>query len=303
MAEGAVMGRDVPVAVLLAGVLGEEVRSFSETELGWQVVAGGAGLRPVLALASAPVPDLPWVLVVEGEPSAEMVRGALRSGALDVVGWPQDRERLHALPDGLRSDAGGGARLFSVAGGAGGVGTSTVTLGVAALLAAAGRRTTVVGGDDLLTLCGLAPWRGPGSLDVAALEPSGIAEEVRLLSRPVPGVPRLRVLGGGAVTDAAGWPGDVVVVDAGTARSATVQLLCARPDAHLPGAAAAGAPVLVAGDGPVTRAGVRRILGSNLAGTVPWSHRVARAGAAGRIPSALPGTWVRDLRTAMRGLR
>jgi hypothetical protein len=298
------MREDVPVAVLLPGALGEEVRAYVETEAGWQVVDVDAGLPPVLALADGPVPGVPWAHVVDGAASAELVRSTLQAGAVDVISWPGDRLRLCALPDLLRPAASArGARLLAVGGVAGGVGTSTVALGVAALLAGAGRRTTVVGDDDLLVLTGGGPWEGPGSLDVAALDPASAAEEVRALSRPVAGVRGLRVLGGGAVTSAAGWPGDVVVVDAGTARGEGTQLLCARPDAHLPTAATCGSSVLVVGDGPLSQGAVRRMLGQRLAGSVPWSARVARAGAAGRVPSGLPGTWLRDLQGALRGAR
>jgi hypothetical protein len=301
------MSDDMPVAVLLSGVLGEEVRAFAETEVGWQLVDVGAGLRPEVALAEHPVELVPWVHIVDGVPSAELVRTALQAGAIDVIGWPADRERLRSLPLGRRRAVGRtGARGFTVAGVAGGVGTSTVALGVAALLATAGQRTTVVGGDDLLVLAGAGPWQGPGAPDVAALDPASAAEEVQLLSLPVPGLPGLRLLGGGAVADTDGWPGDVVVIDAGTARGADVQLLCARPDAHLPAAGENGdgrPSVLLVGDGPLPKGVAQRVLGSRLVGAVPWSARVGRAGAAGRVPSGLPGSWLDALRAALGGVR
>jgi hypothetical protein len=38
-----------------------------------------------------------------------------------------------------------------------------VTLAIGALLALSGSRPLVVGDEDLLRLCGLDPWRGPGA--------------------------------------------------------------------------------------------------------------------------------------------
>jgi hypothetical protein len=93
---------------------------------------------------------------------------------------------------------------------------------------------------------------------------------------------------------------DAGVVGTGMVAPGAVGLVCARPDAHLVGANARGCPVLLVGEGPLPAAAARRLVGGNLAGVVPWSARVARAGAAGRVPSALPGAWLRELRGALR---
>lgn len=313
---------DLPVAVDLTGAVGDEVRAYVEGEAGWQVVADGGPPRPVLTIAHAPRADEPCVVVVDGPPSTEQVRGALLAGALDVLGWPDDRARLLEAPLRVRTARGGqgGPAALRVAGVAGGVGASTLALASAGLLAWRGREVVVVGADDLLRLCGMDPWSGPGAVEVAALQPAEAAAEVDALARRVPGVDRLRALGGGAAPfSTAGWPADTVVMDLGEGRAAghrlegarwaagghratgPVDLLVARPDAGLRAAAGApdDVPVVVVGDGPLDRPGVRRTLGRRPAATLPWSARVARAGLTGRVPSGLPGTWLAALATVL----
>jgi len=179
----------------------------------------------------------------------------------------------------------------------------------------------VLGAEDLLRLGGTGRWHGPGLAEVAGLDPAGAADEVAVLSRAVPGVPRLRVLGPGpglahgwadtsvhgdatAAEVAAGelhglvrsWPVDVVVADRRTAVLGA-DLVVARPDRCLEDAG--DAPVAVVGRGVVGAAGVRRLLGRDPVVWLPHSARVARAGLAGRVPSGLPGSWLRDLRPAL----
>lgn len=313
---------DLPVAVDLEGVLGDEVRAYVEGEAGWQVVAEGGPPRPVLTITDAATADHPCVVVVDGPPTGEQVRGALLEGALDVLGWPDDRARLLEAPLRARPPRqdGSGPAVLRLAGSAGGVGTSTLALACGGLLAWQGRDVIVVGDEDLLRLCGMSPWSGPGAMEVAALDPGQAGAEVAALARPVPGVDRLRVLGGGAgVVTATGWSAATVVMDlragplAGPSPEGRLgldevvggadaaDLLVARPDAGLrPAAAMAGeVPVLVVGDGPLDRAGVRRALGRAPVGTLPASARVARAGVSGRVPSGLPGTWLAQLATVL----
>lgn len=317
---------DLPVAVELGGVLGEEVSAYVESEAGWQVVADGGPPRPVLAITDAARPGTPCVVVVEGQPEPAQVRAALLEGALDVLGWPDDRERLLEVP--LRASAaqrdGSGPAVLGVAAAAGGAGASTVALACGGLMAWSGRDVIVVGDQDLLTLCGVRPWTGPGAAEVAALEPAEAAAEVDALARPVPGVDRLRVLGGGAASvTTAGWPAAVVVVDLRAPRPADgplgrgfgeagrpswpgrVDLLVVRPDAGVHAAAGTpeDVPVVLVGDGPLDRAGVRRALGRAPVGRLPASVRVARAGVAGRVPSGLPGSWLASLRTTLERVR
>lgn len=293
--------RDLPVAVALHGALREEVTAWAETA-GWQVVGLDDALRPSLVLADAPVAGRPTVVLVPGTPTGDQVRAALLAGAVDVVGWPEDRARLLELgARPLVAPAGAEPLRVTVTGSAGGVGTSTLALATAGLLAWSGRRVVVVGDDDLLALCGRDPWRGPGAAELALLDPVGVAAEVPALVRPVGGVAGLAVLGGGGrcVDTVTWWPVDVVVLDL-RAGAAGADLVCARPDVHVAAAAELSGRVVVMGDGPLDGPRVRAALGRVPAGRLPTSARVARAAVAGRVPSALPGSWLRELRAVLR---
>lgn len=207
---------DLPVSVELPGVLGQEVSRYVEVEAGWQVVSPGGPPTPVLALAGAPQPGRACVVVVDGAPTAEQVREGLFAGALDVLAWPADRARLLEAPQRIAhpESPARGPGFLRVAGVAGGVGTSTVALALGALLAWSGRRTVVVGDQDLLALCGMAGWSGPGAAELSALGPAA-AGEFDAVARPVRGVPGLLVLAGdgAAPTDTTAWPVDAVLAD------------------------------------------------------------------------------------------
>jgi len=312
--------RDLPVSVDLPGVLGQEVTSFVEVEAGWQVVSEAGPPAPALVLTAAPRTGRPTVVIVEGAPSPAQVRDGLLGGALDVLGWPSDRDRLLDAPLRVReTPRGTGPSVLAVAGLAGGAGTSTVVLAMGGLLAWSGKRTVVVGDEDLLRLCGAHGWRGPGAAELAALDPAAAAAELPGLLRPVAGVPGLSVLGGdgAAVGAAAGWAVDAVVADlralppqdaawSGGRRSVRgAALLVGRPDGSLRAAAGApeDVPVLVTGRGPLDHAGVRRLLGRQPVGWLPDSARVAQAGLRGRVPSSLPGSWLAVLRKASGRVR
>lgn len=298
--------QDLPVVVDLPGRLGEEVAAFVEVEAGWQVVSATGPLTPVLQLTTTPSAGRPCVVVVEGPVRAEGARAALLGGALDVIAWPDDRARLLEAP--LRVHAtpcnGSGPKVLRIAGCSGGAGTSTVALAVGGLLAWSGRATLVVGDEDLLRLCGIGHWSGPGAPELGQLDEASAALEVTGLARPIPGVNGLAVLGGGgaAIGGVAGWPVQAVVVDLRAPRQlAGADLVCARPDAGL-GALdgqPADLPVLVVGDGPLDQAGVRHRLGRPPLAWLPGSARVARAGVAGRVPAGLPGAWLETLRAAL----
>ncbi len=313
--------QDLPVVVDLPGRLGEEVSAFVEIEAGWQVVGAGGALEPVLELTGAPRAGRPFVVVKEGGVGAEEVRAALLDGALDVISWPEDRARLLEAP--LRIHAthrqAAGPSVLRVAGAGGGVGTSTIALAIGGLLAWSGKKTVVVGDEDLLRLCGLGPWAGPdastasrpGSAAPAAGSGSEELGDRRVgdpepfaLARPLPAVEGLSVLGGGgsAVRSTVGWPADAIVVDLRAPRHlAGADLLCARPDSGIAvlEAAPKDVPVIVVGDGPLDQLAVRRRLGRAPIAWLPQSARVARAGLAGTVPSGLPGSWLKILRTGL----
>ncbi len=297
---GAVGG--VAVALRLAEPVASEVAGYVESELGWQVVHPEGPPTPHLVLTAEAVPDA--VVVRSAPPDAEEVRALLTAGALDVLTWPGERARLAGLA--ARVGPGGGPgedppvlRLAAVAGG---VGTSTVTLATAGLLAWAGLDTVAVGDGGLTRLAGVV-WQGPGAPELSALAAHEAASELAALARPVQGLPGLRLLGGGPVVDAPGWGADAVVVDLGVTGEGlapVADVLLARPDAHLATAAGRRAPVLLVGDGPLDAAGVRRLLGRRPLGHLPSSARVARAGLDGRVPTGLPGSWLRRLEGALR---
>jgi len=207
----------VLVGVELPGSLGQEVAAWAEVEAGWQVVAGDGPPAPLLTLAERPVAGRACVVVVAGTPAPDQVRAALLAGALDVVGWPGERDRLLEAPRRVHRApvAAAGPLVVPVAGLAGGAGTSTLALAVAGVLAWSGRRTVVVGDEDLLALCGLGGWTGPGAADLAVLDAEAAAAEIPAVTRPVPGLVNLSALGGGATAlpGCAGWPADAVVLD------------------------------------------------------------------------------------------
>ncbi|QBI19390.1 hypothetical protein ER308_07395 [Egibacter rhizosphaerae] len=334
----------LPVAVCLEPPLYDEVAGWVEQHLGWQVVTPEGPPSPALFLvapARVSERDGPAVVVIDGVADAEAVRTALDAGALDALGWPEDRERLATLAErtgrpsthGERTAAGGGGstphgrspdhvqpggpRLLVITGIGGGVGASTVALALAGLTAWAGHSVVVCGGDDLLALAGRDRWQGPGGRAVAALD-AGAGQEIETLAVAVPGVERLRLLGDGRpVRRVAGWPADLVVVDAGPegdgvaedadteelageaavpGRGSGSRLRVARPDGRLVRAPRTGDPLVLVGDGPLSRRAVRGERGRNAVVSVPWSARVGVAGVRGRVPGALPGSWLAALR-------
>lgn len=291
---------DLPVCVEVPGRLGDEVTAFAEAEAGWQVVGGAGPLVPVLTVAAQVVPGAACVVVREGPLPPDEVREALLAGALDVISWPADRGRLLSLPARLRPAAlAPPAPVLRIGGARGGVGTSTVALAVGATVAWSGRSALVVGDTGLVRLAGVGPWHGPGLAEVSALGAEA-AEEVGGVARAVPGVAGLSVLAGanGSSLVPSGWPFDLVVVDVGAGAASSCDLVVGAADRSLEDVPA-GAGVVVVEHGPLDRAGVRRCLGRAPSGWLPYSARVARAGLAGRVPSALPGSWVSALRKVL----
>lgn len=293
---------DIPVCVDLAGRLGAEVTAFAESEAGWQVVDPDGPLVPVLTLATQVRAGTPTVVVRPSAPEPGELRDAMLAGAVDVIVWPDERHRLLDVPSRI---ARGGEHLAStplltVGGSRGGVGTSTVALTIAATVAWSGGRALCVGGRGVVGLAGLPPWDGPGTAEVLALGRHAAAE-LPALAREVSGVPGLAVLGGGGrLNGAAPWPYDLVVNDLGTECVPAADVVVAAADASVADAADAGA-VLVVEHGPLDRRAVTARLGRAPDGWLPYSHRVARAGSAGRVPSALPGSWVEAVRRGLAG--
>lgn len=276
------MIEDLPVAVVLPAPLADRVTAWVEHDLGWQVVDPGGSLAPVLVLADEPCGAVPWIAVIDGPPADESVTARLAAGAEDVIGWPDDRDRIpliaarvdqhrDVLPRGLH---------LAVSGAAGGVGTSTIALAIGGLLAWAGAAVLVVGGHALRAL-------------------AGTRELNRAGHAPVAGVPLLSVAGHAVDIATVAWTGDVVVSDAGTRITPHTTVVVTRPDGGLRRARGLDVPVIVVGDQPLRARDAGRVLGRRPVAHLPWSVRVARAGLLGHVPSALPGCWLDTLRTGL----
>lgn len=290
---------DLPVELVLPPRLETEVGQFVEAEMGWQVIRSGGPLRPALRLAQAVTGAIPTVVVL-GEPDTAAVRAALLAGAIDVIAWPDERSRLLDLSVPRARGAGLRVPRLDFGGVTGGAGTSLVALAAGALAAWSGHRVIVVGGEDLLRLCSPEPWEGPGTAELALLEPDEVAPEIDRLARAVRGVPRLSVLGGGAehVATTEGWPADVVVTDLRGDAPPAARVLVSRPGTGL--ASVRERAILLNGAEPSELAAARKVLTRPPLGCLPWSARVARAAANGRVPGALPRSWLDPLGGALR---
>ncbi len=330
----------LPVALHLGDVHAEPVRSWLEGVLGWQVVDGAEDdpVPPVLLLrdhladpggagrpggagdpgraghpggAGHPRPgvevgtgsDLPTILLLRD--GSDPVRAAAAAAAVAaaagtrlvpsaVLGWPSDRERLSDVAASLlatsRQRSTSTSRLV-IGGGAGGVGTTTVALALGGLRAWTGART-------LVCVRGLGvPWRG---VPTAALG----GGDLWSVAQRSPGLESLRVVrlvDHDPVPEVIAPAIEAMVLDAGPDPDADV-LVC-RPDAA--GLAAMRTPtaavVVVVGEGPAPHRAVLAAAGGRALLRLPWSARVARAGAMGRLPAGLPGSWLRRLQPLVAG--
>jgi hypothetical protein len=286
----------LPVAVDVAERLAVEVRDHVEGVLGWQPVdeATARLVPPALRLATpgAPVVEdgVPCVLLVPaGLGATEAARAGARHRAAATIAWPAERATLAEVVRPLLArprPAHADGAVVRVAGAAGGVGTSTVTLALAGLAAWRGARVLAVLADG-------APVADVRAVSVDALTSRDLWERATAL----PGVPGARavVVDGAAPPQVEAAGPELVVVDAGRAPEADV-LVC-RPDrAALQRCATtvAGAVVCNAAGAADPRA-VARAAGGRTLVTLPWSVRVARAGLAARVPASLPGSWLRRL--------
>lgn len=305
------VGAALPVEVDVDARMHEALVNHVEGPLGWQVTTGG-DLPAALRLVSVPVggharPDssgpsvaAPTVLLVRDDDAPADAATAART-ADHVVRWPDDRASLAAAAGALtasdRRPANGPTVTFG--GVAGGVGTTTVTLAVGGLLAWAGRPT-------LCVVSGPSP-----AGELPSVAPAALAgHRTWDAASDVPGVPGLRAVAvtPDAVRGAGAEPPSLVTVPDGTAvlRDVGVAadpdvLVMTRDGAGLRAAATTTAGVVVVVDRGVVRLAA---LGRELAGrrvlTLPIDVRVGRAGAAGHVPSALPGRWLGSLDPLVR---
>lgn len=302
MATDAAIALDaLPVALTLGGGAAARIRRLVEGELGWQPledgpvslvvadVAGGLGLRPL---------DIPTLLLVGTDDDPRQVAEVLRRLSPDeVLAWPpegpeelRDAAAAALRRDGRRPTARDDAPVLTVGGASGGVGTTTVTLALAGLVAWSGRRTVAI-------VHGAVPHpTGPPVATDALGSPS-----LGAALRPARGVPGLRIVRAAGPAPPVGVTGGVTVVDRGRELAADV-LVCRRDAAGLEALTLAPAGAAVVTDsGPVPWSALRRAAGSRRLVLLPWSARVARAGAAGRVPASLPGSWLAHLRPIVVG--
>jgi hypothetical protein len=290
----------LPVALDLAGPHAEAVRRWVEGVLGWQPVDGEtADLVPAAvrlldldgAAGGVPGPGVPLGLLVgPDDPPALAASTASRWRPDLVVAWPDERDRLRAVVEAAvvapRTPRGVG-RVVRVGGAAGGVGTSTVALALAGLSAWSGLRALAVVGPS-------APVGEVVAVPAAALAAPDLWQRASRL----PGVPRarvVRVVDRQPLPDTAAGDHEVAVLDMGVASDVEV-LVCRADAAGLDAAhSTTAAAVVVVGDGPASSAAVRRACGGRRWLRLPHSARVARAGLHRRVPTALPGTWLRAL--------
>lgn len=286
----------LPVALAAAGPAAGRIRRLVEGELGWQPVDGGPARVLVADVAGAAGADAgggPSVLLVAADDDPQVAAEAVRRlRPTEILGWPpRGRDHLRdAVAAALRDHAPLGAArtapLVTVGGASGGVGTTTVALALAGLHAWEGADVVAVVGGSVPhpTRPGVAPTAlGSPSLD-AALQPA----------RGVPRLRILRVVGDRSAVQA--LPPRTTVVDRGVAIAVDV-LVCRRDAAALEALATSPARVVLATDsGAVPWAALRRAAGRRHVVLLPWSARVARAGALGRVPASLPGAWLARLR-------
>lgn len=288
----------LPVRMHVDAHLQAQLAPFLEGTLGWQVTDGDE-LPPALALVGVdapPVHEVPTVLLVrDDDPPARAARAATSASA--VVRWPAERDDLDRVAARLLARAeqrSRGAPTVRLGGAAGGVGTTTVTLAVGGLLAWHGAAVLVVAS-------------GPVPLpDVPLLDPAALAAHRTWdAAAPVAGAPGLRVVGTppGARSDVAVPDEVVVLLDEGVATEVDV-LVCARDGAGLAAvdATAAAAVVVVGRGGLSAPAWARATAGRGRQLEMPWSARVARAGAVQRVPASLPGRWLAGLAPLARTL-
>lgn len=287
-------GRDaaVPVAVDVRGPAASRVVRVVEGVLGWSVVdADDVVLPPRLVLvdprgaAAHAHRSTPLVLVVAPDDPAAAAARAGRHAAAVLDGVPDAASLRRVLEDVGAETPAGRAAWCTVTAAAGGVGATTVAAAVAGLRAWRHGPTLLVASgpahqEDVPLLAG-RDLGGPAAW--AAASPAvGLADlrVVRLHPGPLP-----HDVGATAV-----------VLDLGP-REVAADVLVARPDRVGLEAVERGGhgAVVVVGRGAIEIAALRAAAGDRVVVAVPWSARVAAAAAAGRLPTDLPGSWLRLL--------
>jgi hypothetical protein len=285
----------LPVALEVRGALLERLRRVVEGTLGWQPVDEvTAGLVPpavrLTDVSGTGGDGTPTVLLVApDDPPRVAADAAARQRPSAIVSWPgSEADLIRAVARATAAPRGvvRGTSTLRLGGAAGGVGTTTVVLAVAGAAAWRGRAVLVASDDPVLLPDG-AP-----AIDPAAMA----APDLWTRAAPLEGVPdarAVRLVGPPADVDVVDPSVDAVLLDHGVGTD--VDVLVVRPDAAGLAALArtTAAVVVVVGRGPASARAVSDAVGSRRRIDLPWSARVGRAGVVGRVPAALPGTFVR----------
>lgn len=301
-------GLALPVEVVGPAHVAAQVGAWVESRLGWQVT-DGAPLPAVVRLVAAGGARSPGPRVGgdDGCPTVGLVGpdddpwevAKLAAAADAVVAWPAGHDDLEGVVAGLVGGhaeaapgrggdlATGGPGVLVVGGACGGVGTTTVAITLAARHVWARH-----GGRALAITSGPTPV--PGIRVVAGEVVSG--HRGWAAGVEVADVPGLRVVRSAPTVARLRSSADVaVVVDRGVVDPADedVDVVVVRRDAaglHAATEAACGT-IVVADDGPVARTRMVAACAGRQVVVVPWSVRVARAHALGRVPGSLPGRY------------
>ncbi|MFT5564428.1 MAG: hypothetical protein ACI970_001155 [Myxococcota bacterium] len=280
------------VAVMVLGGAREQVMRVVDGGLGWVVVEPGDAVLParmvvadVAAVMAGVVPEgLARVLLVDANDTPGEAADAARGAHAVVHGVPT----AAAFASIVRGLADGRIELpwCTVAGAAGGVGATTIALALGGLRAWQHGPTMVVA-------------RGPAhTAGVPAVAGAQVASPAAwAAAAQAVGMPELRVVRLVGAPEAVRIGPVPVVLDVGVAPNAVADVLVARPDvAGVESVSAISTSVVVLiGRGPRSPADVRAAAGGRTVVEVASSHRVARACAAGRMPTDAPGAWLRPL--------
>ncbi|CAN5858407.1 hypothetical protein BH24ACT15_BH24ACT15_23930 [soil metagenome] len=266
----------LPVALDLAdSALAQDVTAHVESVLGWQVVQPSPHLPVRLLLADQVDPGTPTVVVTtQTDPQGWALQ--LREGAIDVVLWPADAQRLSAAVPPLIVQRPADL-IIAVAAASPGAGASTVALALGAHQAWKGDRTVVVTNKAGMALAGIDA-EGPAAV-------TGVA-----------GLSVAASVATATATLAGGQRPDVLIVDRGL--GANGHVLVGLPDAALLRTLAghsANVTVVTCGIGGLRPGELRRVLRGRRHIALERSFRVARAGLHGRVPVALPGRYLAAL--------
>lgn len=264
----------LPVAIDITDPdLSRAAARMVESALGWVVVEDSPELPARLWLTDLDAVR-PGAVVLLADGGPDEVARALRAGAVEVLSWPPDPDRLaRSVP---RRSPPSPALLVTVGGAAGGVGTTTVATTLAAAFAWQGRPTHLVSDH---------------AADVVTLDASRCATQL----------PTLRVVTHLRDVPPAALEAHPVVVDLGV--GGPCHVLVARPDQALVRALRTLTPavVVVVDRGALEEAEVQRLTDVPTL-HLPWSRRVARGALRAALPGVLPGRLVADVAGLVRHL-